>query len=130
MREKAALVGVFAFCVGSSLYSYLLYRSRLVPRWLSGWGIGAAVLLFLACLLALFSQRDVTTYTILALPVGVQEMVLAVWLIVKGFDPADRSVEGPRGRSLRPVGVTGSMHPTRDQWSAIEHVSPRSTRKE
>ena len=112
VREQAALVGVFAFCVGGLLYSYLFYRSRLVPRWLSGWGIGAIVLLFLACLLALFSQNDVTTYTVLALPLGVQEMVLAVWLIVKGFSPPARSAAPS------------------DQWSSIEDMSVRLSREE
>ncbi len=84
-REQAALVGVFAFSVGALLYYVLFYRSRLVPRWLSVWGIGAVILMLVACLLAVFTQNDVTTYTILALPIGVQEMVLAVWLIAKGF---------------------------------------------
>jgi Domain of unknown function (DUF4386) len=93
VRQQAALVGVFAFSVGGLLYSYLFYRSRLVPRWLSGWGIGAITLMFVACLLALFRQDELTTYTILALPLAVQEMVLAVWLIVRGFSaPATPSI--------------------------------------
>lgn len=93
LREQAGLVGVFAFSVGGFLYSYLFYRSRLVPRWLSGWGIGSIVLMFLACLLALFRQNEVTSYTILAIPIGLQEMVLAVWLIAKGFNaPATPSI--------------------------------------
>ena len=93
VREQAALVGVFAFSFGGLLYSYLFYRSRLVPRWLSGWGIGAIILMFLACLLALFRQEELTTYTILVLPLGVQEIVLAVWLIAKGFGaPATPSI--------------------------------------
>src|SRR5215467_12636746 len=70
------------------MYYYLFYRSRLVPRWLSGWGIAAIILMIVACLLAWFSHNPVTTYTILALPIGVQEMVLAVWLIAKGFNSA------------------------------------------
>ena len=104
-REEVALVGVFAFCVGSLLYSYLFYVSRLVPRWLSGWGIGAIILLILACLLALFTQNELTTYTILALPLGVQEMVLAVWLIARGFStPAPPSISAAEPE---PVSVGG-----------------------
>jgi 4-amino-4-deoxy-L-arabinose transferase-like glycosyltransferase len=81
-------VGVFAFCVGALLYYVVFYRSGLIPRWLLGWGIGAIVLAFLACLLALFTQNELTTYTILLLPIAVQEMVLAVWLIAQGFNPS------------------------------------------
>jgi hypothetical protein len=41
---------------------------------------------------ALFSDSPVTGYTFLILPIAVQEMVLAVWLLVKGFSPMpDRS---------------------------------------
>jgi hypothetical protein len=85
LRQHASLAGVFAFSLGAFLYYYLFFRSRLIPRWLSGWGIAAIILMMVACLLALFSDSPVTGYVLLALPIGVQEMVLAVWLIVKGF---------------------------------------------
>jgi hypothetical protein len=88
VRDAAVVAGVLAFCVGALLYSWLLYRSNLVPRWLSGWGIAALFLMMAACLLALFNQNPVTSYVILAAPIGVQEMVLAVWLIVRGFSSA------------------------------------------
>lgn len=85
VRDQANLAAVMAFGVGALMYYYLLYRSRLVPRWLSGWGILAIALVFVACLLALFGHHPVTSYVPLMLPIALQELVLAVWLIAKGF---------------------------------------------
>jgi hypothetical protein len=85
MRDHATLAGALAFCVGALMYYVLFYRSRLVPRWLSVWGLAGALLMMSACLRALFSDNPVTGYTALILPIAVQEMVLAVWLLVKGF---------------------------------------------
>ena len=99
VREDAILAGVFAFILGALMYYYVLYRSRLVPRWLSGWGIAAGFPMLIACLLAAFSHTPVTSYTILILPIAVQEMVLAAWLIFRGFSPgaADRAAELAEG---------------------------------
>jgi hypothetical protein len=87
VREHAALVAVFAFCLGAFMYYYLFFQSRLIPRWLSGFGIAAIILMVAACMLALFSDQLITSYIPLAFPIFLQEMVLAVWLIVKGFSP-------------------------------------------
>jgi hypothetical protein len=88
LREHAALAGVFAFCLGAFLYYTALFRARLIPRWLSGWGIAAIVSMSTAAVLALFNNVAVTGYAPLALPIFLQEMVLAVWLIAKGFGPS------------------------------------------
>ena len=88
VRDNAALVAVFAFCLGAFMYYYLFFQSRLIPRWLSGFGIVAIILMMAACVLALFSGNRITSYIPLAAPIAVQEMVLAVWLIVKGFNPS------------------------------------------
>ncbi|MHC1739783.1 MAG: DUF4386 domain-containing protein [Anaerolineaceae bacterium] len=87
IRDNAALLAVFAFCLGALMYYYLFFQSRLIPRWLSGFGIVAIVLLLVACILALFSGNRITSYIPLAASIAIQEMVLAVWLIVKGFNP-------------------------------------------
>ena len=87
VRDHAALLAVFAFCLGAFMYYYLLFQSRLIPRWLSGFGIVAIILMMVACVLALFSGNRITSYILLAFPTFLQEMVLAVWLIVKGFNP-------------------------------------------
>lgn len=84
-REHAIVAGVFAFDIGAFMYYAVLFRTRLIPRWLSGWGLVAIVPMFTACVLALFSDTPVTGYKLLALPIAVQELVLAVWLLVKGF---------------------------------------------
>ncbi len=86
MRDHATLAGVLAFSLGALMYYTVFYRSRLVPRWLSGWGMLGVLSMMIACLMALFSDNPVTGYTTLILPIAVQEMVLALWLIFKGFD--------------------------------------------
>jgi hypothetical protein len=86
LHDHAAVAGVFAFSLGALLYYYLFFQTRLIPRWLSGWGIVAIVSMLAACVLALFSDSPVTGYVLLVLPIAVQEMVLAVWLIAKGFN--------------------------------------------
>jgi hypothetical protein len=86
VHNRAALLGVFAFCLGAFLYYSLFFQSRLIPRWLSGFGIIAILLMLTACVLSLFSGNLITSYIPLAFPIFLQEMVLAVWLIVKGFD--------------------------------------------
>jgi hypothetical protein len=103
-RQHATLVAVFGFSLGAFLYYSLFYQSRLIPRWLSGWGVAGAILMFAACLSASFSNRDVTGYTLLILPIAVQEMVLAVWLIVKGFGSS----------APRPVRASNDAVPTSD----------------
>jgi len=79
------------FGLGSLTLNYLLYQSKLVPRFLSVWGLIGAALVLIYGLLGLFSLAPnmiSSILTILALPIAVQEMVFAVWLIVKGFNPA------------------------------------------
>ena len=109
VREAAAVAGVLAFSVGALLYYWLFYRSNLIPHWLSGWGIAALVLMVAACMLALFDQRPVTSYVILAIPIGLQEMVLALWLIVKGFNSAALPF-GSAGAADRNLGRTTRAH--------------------
>lgn len=75
------------FTLGAFLYYLVLWSGNLVPRWLSGWGLGAIVLSFAATLIAAFTNGfDDSLHTYLNVPIGLNELVLAVWLIAKGFD--------------------------------------------
>ena len=71
--------------LGGLMFYYLLYQSKLIPRWLSVWGfIGA--LFFPVAWLSLFGPTISGPFL---LPLVLNEMVLAVWLIVKGFNPSE-----------------------------------------
>lgn len=91
-RDLANFIfAVFAFCLGALMYYTVFYRSKLIPRWLSVWGLIAIVVLLAAVLVTLFDGEPYSisgNLTLLAVPIALQEMILAVWLIVKGFNPS------------------------------------------
>ncbi len=76
-----------AFAAAMLLFNCLFYRTMLVPRWMSAWGlIGSALSLAASLLFMLrFIGLD-AAYMMLNFPIAFQQLVLAVWLIVKGFN--------------------------------------------
>jgi hypothetical protein len=84
------VISALAFGLGALMYYVVLYKSNLIPRWLSGWGVLGTVLGLAATVLGSFTHDFGlgSVNTLLNVPIGVQEMVLAVWLIVKGFNPS------------------------------------------
>ena len=97
---------VLFFTVGALMLYWVLYQSQLVPRWISVWGLIAAVLLMAgttAEMLDLLSGfPSGVKELVYAAPIAVNEMVLAVWLIVKGFNP---SALEPAAKQSRELGV-------------------------
>ncbi len=87
LRDAASLIGVLAFYTGATAYYLVFYRSRLIPRWLSVWGLAGTALGLVAALLVLFRAIGMLSapQALLNVPIALQEMVLAVWLIWKGF---------------------------------------------
>ena len=82
------MIGSIVLGLGALILYFVLYQSKLVPRWLSVWGLIGAPLALVEGLLSMFGVVDPfsTTAVLLNAPIGVNEMVLAVWLIVKGFN--------------------------------------------
>lgn len=80
--------GQLVFCLGALILNYILYQSKLVPRFISIWGLIGALLLLAGALLRMFGLVTETSplATFIFLPIAVEEMVFAVWLIVKGFN--------------------------------------------
>jgi len=77
------------FSLGALMFYLLFYQTRLIPRWLSGWGIIGAIVYLIAGVMALFS----TPMEILLALLGVQEMVMALWLLFKGFNQSANTEE-------------------------------------
>lgn len=88
-RDLVNHVGMtLVLSMGGILFYFLLYQTELVPRWLSSWGlVGTAVTIVASCLF-MFRVVGLTTSVYMALPLALQEMVFAVWLIAKGIHSA------------------------------------------
>jgi len=97
VRSCAGMAGTLAFYPAGLLYYIVLYRSRLIPRCLSAWGIVAVAMGFTATVLVIFHiiQPMSAPQIVLNFPIFLQEMVLAIWLIAKGFSPS--GIASPRG---------------------------------
>ena len=88
--DGASVIMSLVSCLGSALFYLLLHKSRMVPRWITSWGFAGIPLYVAAYLLAMYGVVgiDSAVVNLLVLPLAVQEMVLAVWMIARGFRPA------------------------------------------
>ena len=74
---------MLAFCLGGILFYYLLYKSGIVPRALSLWGLITVLPLLVATLLGMF---DYQVPFVVAIPYVPFEFVIGVWILVKGVE--------------------------------------------
>jgi hypothetical protein len=104
-RDWSYLLGtIVVFGVSAVVLNTLLLRGRQVPRWLAWWGlIGGGLLVVRGLIEAYGVGLPGAVQAVLAAPIGIEEMVFAVWLIVKGFrqplaptDPAGRAAVASR----------------------------------
>jgi hypothetical protein len=116
------------FVVGAAMFYWLLFRSRLVPRWISVWGLATAPLYVDAA----FARMAGVDLDFLMFPLAIQEMVLAVWLIAKGFDAevlaSAGAGAGDRPAVPAPMTACGSAAPGRPAGGA-DAAGPRTTRR-
>ena len=107
--DGASAMLTLVFCLGAVLFYVLLYRSRIVPRWITLWGFVGIPLYAAAYVLAMYEVigGNSSAQNLLQLPLGVQEMVLAVWMIARGFRPAAVSTTPESAESGTLVGRLG-----------------------
>lgn len=88
--RKSIYVGhTYIFVISAFMFYYLLYKSKIIPKWISVWGVIAVILLLIVNLL---EMTNITT-PMLILGLGysqimLNEVFLAIWLVVKGFNSA------------------------------------------
>ena len=105
---------IIALSIGDLLLFRILHRWRLVPRWLSAWGLLGAGLALAASLMVLFGFTEVVSALYLALnaPLAIHTIAFALWLIARGFDM--RMLEHARrftlvGRATKNPGFPGFL---------------------
>ena len=80
--------GTYLFGIGFLILSYLFYQSKLVPRFISVWGLAASIVFLVSILLNMMFLSSKIPMAISHLPIILNELTLAIWLIVKGFNPS------------------------------------------
>jgi hypothetical protein len=89
VQDAIGLLLIILFSLGALMFYSVLYTSRLIPRWLSVWGLIAILLHLSTSFLDMFGLMDASVSSatfVINFPIFLQEMVMAVWFIVKGFD--------------------------------------------
>ena len=78
------------FGLGALMLYTLLWQSKLIPRWISGLGFIAILLNLATSFLILFQLQSAfsSINMVMNFPIFIQEMVMAVWLIARGFNPS------------------------------------------
>lgn len=91
-REWTYLIGsLVALGVSAMILNSALFRAHLVPAWLALWGLAGGALILLRGVMEMYGvDLNGLAQAILAAPIAIQEMVLALWLIIKGFDTTRR----------------------------------------
>lgn len=79
---------IIVLCIGGIMLNIQLIQSELIPEWISVWGILGSVLAIFASILVVTRHVRIITpaYIILNIPIALQEIVFAAWLIFRGFE--------------------------------------------
>lgn len=83
-NTMAYQIAVLSLGLGSVFFCSLLFRARLVPPFLAAWGVIGYAIFMAGAVAELFA---VHIGVALSIPGGLFEVGLALWLIVKGFEP-------------------------------------------
>ena len=78
-------MGMAIWSIGGLMFVSALYKSKLIPRAMSIWGIIGYIVLVFGSVLEIYGHHEVVEI-VSVIPGGLFEITLSIWLIVKGFD--------------------------------------------
>ena len=95
MHSAASPIGLWFWSMGASVHSYLLWKSRYIPRVLSGAYLAVAVMIFFGCFAIMTSPAiDALIDPWFVLPDLPVELAVAIWLMIKGAEiPANEPIQ-------------------------------------
>jgi Domain of unknown function (DUF4386) len=92
VQGEGLRMGFIPLGLGSSLFAYLLLKSRFIPRVLAGWGVFASLLLAAFALLIIVYPTAARMLYVPMAPMGIYEIGLGFWLLLRGIKPMTNSV--------------------------------------
>jgi hypothetical protein len=104
-NTMAYQIGQATLAVGGMFLCALLFRTRLIPRFLAAWGLIGYAIHLAGAIAELFG---IHVSLILLIPGGLFELALGFWLLIKGFQPEayGDSAESVTNPSVRPAPAT------------------------
>ena len=97
MNFVGTTLHMLAFCPGGIIFYYLLYKSGIVPGVLSLWGLITVLPCLIATLLVVFGDE---APAFLYVPYMPFELVIGLWILVKGFNKASETKQQPAIASM------------------------------
>jgi uncharacterized protein DUF4386 len=84
-RGNIQNISLLIYCLGAWPFYGLLFYFKLLPRFISVWGFLGVTLLFIEMVSVIFG--DSLGGIMIMMPLGLNEIFLGIWLIIKGFNP-------------------------------------------
>ena len=101
--DASFVLYLMIFNFAAMIFYSMLFRSRLVPRGLSIWGFLSAAWMVIGVVIGtIFDTFTGSMWeVVLAAPLAINELVLAGWLILKGFNTSRVTPNSTAGKGLR-----------------------------
>lgn len=86
IRSVTYGIGVLFFCIGSFMFYFSMFKSEILPKWITIWGMIAIIMASILSTLNLIGiASPIFIAVIFYIPIALNEITMSVWLIIKGF---------------------------------------------